>query len=419
MSGPSAPDDRTGPSPAPWPLTLLDVPALRRAGTAPVPFNQFVLKLHSRCNLACDYCYIYESADHTWRDRPVQLSARTGQRAVARIAEHVRTHRLTAIRVELHGGEPLLRGAGPLVALADQLRAALPPWCTARITVQTNGTLLTERGLARLAEAGIRVGLSLDGGTAELNRHRIDHAGRPSWPAAARAARLLQRHPESYAGVLTTIDVESPPEAVLTSLLALRPPSLALLLPHANWSARPPGAPGRYGDWLAEVFDLWWGAELPGPPIRLFREIVGLLLGRPSTTEAVGLSPVAAVIVDTDGSIEQVDALRSAYHGAAGTGLDVFRHSFDAALEHPGVAARQLGLAGLSAQCRQCSLVRVCGGGNYTHRYRRGEGFLNPSVYCADLERLIRHVAQSLEKALQEGPAGPVPHPKTPLERYF
>lgn len=41
---------------APWPHRLLDVPALRAAGTAPVPFHQFVLKLNSRCNLLCHYC---------------------------------------------------------------------------------------------------------------------------------------------------------------------------------------------------------------------------------------------------------------------------------------------------------------------------------------------------------------------------
>jgi uncharacterized protein len=35
---------------------------------------------------------------------------------------------------------------------------------------------------------------------------------------------------------------------------------------------------------------------------------------------------------------------------------------------------------------------RVCGAGHYAHRYRPGTGFRNPSVYCADLRRLIGHV---------------------------
>ena len=99
-----------------------------------------------------------------------------------------------------------------------------------------------------------------------------------------------------------------------------------------------------------------------------------------------------------------IDALRNKTILAAG--LDVFRHSFDEALRHPGVAARQAGAAALAAQCRACPLLRVCGGGHYAHRYRAGHGFRNPSVYCADLQRLIRHVAARLAGT---APAGPAP----------
>lgn len=387
-------------SPAPWPLTLLDVRALRRDGVPRVPFRQFVLKLHSRCNLACTYCYLYEGPDQTWRERPAQLSERISQRIVARIVEHVSAHRLDAIRIDLHGGEPLLRGPGPLVDLTRSIRDSLPSFCIAQVAVQTNGTLLSERGLARLADEDIMIGLSLDGGAAQLNRRRVDHANRGAWPAAARAARLLAGRPESFAGILTTVDPDSDPAEVYHSLLAFNPPTLDLLLPHATWSDPPVREPGRYGEWLTQVFDLWWDAHSSAPMIRFFHEIVGLLLGRPSTTEAVGLSPVAAVVVDTDGSIEQVDALRSAYHGAASTGLDVVNDPFDAALDHPGIVARQLGVRALPEQCGACSVMQVCGGGNYVHRYRIGHGFLNPSVYCRDLEHVIRHVAERLSETV-------------------
>jgi uncharacterized protein len=107
---------------------------------------------------------------------------------------------------------------------------------------------------------------------------------------------------------------------------------------------------------------------------------------------------MAAVVVETDGAIEQVDSLRSAYAGAAETGLDVFRNSFDEALRHPGVVARQLGERALATECRECPVGRVCGGGNYVHRYAPGTGFRHPSVYCADLERLVRHIARRLER---------------------
>src|SRR5215467_6205972 len=73
-------------------------------------FRQFVLKVHSKCDLACDHCYIYEHADQSWRGRPVELSAETAALIARRIAEHATEHRLSEVRVVLHGGEPLLLG---------------------------------------------------------------------------------------------------------------------------------------------------------------------------------------------------------------------------------------------------------------------------------------------------------------------
>lgn len=335
-------------------------PGRRTGPEGPIPFRQFIVKMHGRCNLACTYCYLYEGPDGSWRDRPAAASAAVLDRTATRIAEHAERHALRDLALVLHGGEPLLAGAGPLAEVTGRVRELVPRGCQVHATVQTNATLLTEERLAVLADAGIRVGISLDGGTAAHNRRRVDHAGRPSWPAAARGARLVaERFPESYAGLLTVVDPTLDPVETYESLLGLRPPALDLLLPHGNWTAPPPGRTGvRYGDWLCAVFDRWWAAGRREVRVRLFEECVALLLGLPAATEALGLAPFDAVVVETDGSIEQVDSLKSAYPGAARTGLDVFRHTFDDALRHPGVAARQAGTASLAGSAGP---ARCCG----------------------------------------------------------
>ncbi|WP_327698314.1 FxsB family cyclophane-forming radical SAM/SPASM peptide maturase [Streptomyces sp. NBC_00459] len=397
-------------APPPWPAQGLDVEAVRRTtGARPIPFQQFVLKVHSRCNLACTYCYVYEGPDQSWRERPRAVPADVVDAAARRIAEHAAAHQLRDVHVNLHGGEPLLSGPGPLVRYVAAVRRAVAEQAgedayQVHVTTQTNATLLTDAVVTELADAGIKIGVSLDGGLARHNSRRVDHRGRPAWPAATRGLRILQRYPDTYAGILCTIDPATDPVEVYSSLLEFTPPSLDLLLPHANWSAPPPGAgtngPEPYGRWLAAVFDQWFDADRVLTTIRLFTEIIGLLMGVSSRTEAVGTSPVVAVVVDTDGAIEQVDSLKTTYAGAPVTGFDVFRHAFDLVLDHPGIAARQLGLAALSAKCQECALVQVCGGGNYAHRFRADTGFLNPSVYCRDLEHLIRHIAGRLSSAV-------------------
>jgi uncharacterized protein len=140
------------------------------------------------------------------------------------------------------------------------------------------------------------------------------------------------------------------------------------------------------------MFDRWYDAPEPETEIRFFQEVLALLLGGRSEVETVGLTPSTVLVVETDGAIEQVDALKSAFEGAASTGLHVANNPFDQAFEHPGVVARQIGRRALCAQCQACSVRDVCGGGFYPHRYRPGSGFLNPSVYCADLLHFISHV---------------------------
>jgi uncharacterized protein len=374
------------------------------------PFTDFIVKVHSRCDLACDYCYMYPPADHSWRARPPVMPPHVVDRLAERIAEHVRGGRAPRINLLLHGGEPLLAGPAVLRSVVESVRAAVDGEVVAGL--QTNGLRLTKAHLELFAELEVSVGLSLDGPAAVHDRHRVDRRGRGSHAAAVRALELIRAAdvPGLFAGLLCVVDVSCDPVDTLEALLAHRPPTLDLLLPHASWAAPParPAAPGphpgaEYGVWLAAAFDHWYGLRPPGPQVRLFQEILAALCGGPSASESVGLSPSGSVVIETDGGIEQVDALKTIYPGAAATGLDVFRHSFDDALAHPGIRARRIGAAALADACRACELGAVCGGGFYAHRYRPGTWFKNPSVYCADLFHLISHVRERIRGDL----AGP------------
>jgi len=379
-----------------WPGDLLDVARLRSDGWRPFPFRQFVVKIHSRCNLSCRYCYVYEMADQSWRYRPRVMPMRVVDATIARIAEHVRDHGLRAVRVVLHGGEPLLAGSAFITDMAAGIRAALPSGVDADLVVQTNGTLLDEAMLDTLLRHGVRVGISVDGDKAATDRYRVYPSGQGSYALVTRGIGLLRqdRYRAIYAGLLCTIGLENDPVQTYEALVGHAPPMIDLLLPHGTWSSPPPGrtpdgTATPYADWLLAVFFRWASASRRETSIRLFEGIIALLLGGPGGTETVGLAPADSIVIETDGAIGQSDVLAVAYDNAAATGLSVTRHPLDDALYHPATVARQIGLAGLSASCLACEVRDICGGGFYPHRYRAGEGFLNPSVYCADLLRLI------------------------------
>ena len=107
-----------------------------------VPFRQFVLKVCTRCDLACDHCYVYEHADQSWQIKPKVISDETVTAAAGRIASHARSHGLSEVRVILHGGEPLLAGKSRLARICAQLRELIEPACLLDLRIHTNGVLL-------------------------------------------------------------------------------------------------------------------------------------------------------------------------------------------------------------------------------------------------------------------------------------
>jgi uncharacterized protein len=126
--------------------------------------------------------------------------------------------------------------------------------------------------------------------------------------------------------------------------------------------------------------------------VRLFESIEGLSLhGGGSSSEVLGTVPTAAVAIETDGTVAWTESLNAVAEGAAGTGGTIFSHSFDALLDLDD--APEDGVGSLCRTCRECPLVQVCGGGLRAHRFGRGRGFANPSVYCKDISALIKHVA--------------------------
>jgi uncharacterized protein len=369
--------------------------------------RQVILKIHSRCNLACDYCYVYESADQSWQGRPRTMSRATIDLVAARIAEHVRVHRPPRLTVTLHGGEPVLAGADLITHAVTTIGGAVPPETRVDFTIQTNGLLLTSDLLELFDRLAVRVGISLDGDAEANDRHRRLRHGGGSYARVREALQLLRqdRFRQLYGGILCTVDIANDPLAVYRHLVSFAPPRIDFLLPHGNWTTPPPeknpdSDDTPYAEWLIPIFDEWY-AGAGATDVRLFSSIIALLVGGRSATEAVGIQRSSLLVIETDGSVEQTDSLKTTAAGMAVTGCDVAENSFDEALAHPAFTAQYSGLAGLAEACRRCEIVSVCGGGLYAHRYRAEDGFDNPTVYCADQFRLIQHIKQRVSPWLE------------------
>jgi uncharacterized protein len=363
------------------------------------PFHSFLWKVASRCNINCTYCYGYNLGDDTWKALPHFLSPRTARRAAERMREHLEAHGKKDAAIIFHGGEPMMLGTKRLAALVSEVRDVFAGTdLQIKIGMQSNLMLFNETMGELMSSEGISVGVSLDGPQHVNDVYRLDHKGRGTSKRIEAKLKLLlsPRFHHLFSGLLCVVNPETDPEEVLDHFLSFEPHSIDFLLPLNNHDSPPKGHEGGsqdtlYGDWMIRCFNHWI-ASGTRTRVRYFESIIRMLCGNSTSVESIGLLPVDIIVVETNGAIEAVDSLKSAFSGAAQLGFSVHSHSFDEVAAHYAVRIRQLGADGLCETCQRCKVVDVCGGGYYPHRYSKANGFSNPSVYCADLMKLIGHI---------------------------
>jgi len=370
-----------------------------------VPFNTFVVKVVSRCNLNCSYCYMYNLQDRTYRGQPAVMTDETTLALGRRIAEHSRRHGLGDVHVILHGGEPMLMGVERFRSWMSVLRRGVDSGVRAWFSMQSNGILVDAEWIEALAAEEVRIGISVDGPKAWHDRFRVDHAGRGSFDETIRGIRRLQRHvlgTQVFSSVMAVVNTDIPPEDLYEFWNFLDVNGFDLSLPHANHAHPPPRGAIPYGEWMVRFFDLWFDDNKPYRSVRYFENMLRMIFEYPMSTDNIGGKPVGVVVVETDGSIEPTDAFKCCEEGITKLGVNVLRDQFDSLYSYGMVSVLQHGVERLCSTCQECLVRDVCGGGYMPHRYREENGFDNPSVYCEDLFELICHIRRRVLRQLPE-----------------
>ena len=359
-----------------------------------------LLKVASRCNLDCSYCYVYHMGDDAWRNQPKRMSEAVQVATVRQIAELYASqkHRL---HVVLHGGEPLLIGPKQMYKLCSRLRSALPAPC--EVHVQTNGVLLTDELVDIFVQFDVGISISIDGPSDVHDRHRVDHRKRGSYNRVRNAiARLTAREDARplFSGVLAVVAPTSDPKSVYTSLKATGAPSIDFLVRDGNHACLPDGKASvsstEYGHWLIDLLDIYLTDPTP-PRVRLFDDMLRLIMGGKSNKEGVGTTDYGILVIDTDGSINKNDTLKVAQNSADrfhGSSWSILSDSLLDVIHSQAYSDYFHQQRPTAAKCLACSELHVCGGGMVAHRWSDDRAFDNPSIFCADQLMVISRMRE-------------------------
>lgn len=365
---------------------------------------QLILKVASRCNLNCTYCYVYNKGDTTWRRRPPLMSDTVFDAAIRCAEEHCRSVGDRSLSISFHGGEPTLVGVSRFRAWCAAARERLSG-IEVSLSIQTNGTLLGEEWIRAFRDHNVGVGVSVDGPPDVHDRHRVDHAGRGSHAAMARGLGLLRAAGVQH-GVLCVIPLGQDPLRVHRHLVDLGAPVVTYLWPDFTHDTigpvREEFGPTPCADFLIPVFDAW-AASPDEIQVRDLENISRVVLGGRSRIETIGNPAPHYFFVEADGSIEGLDALRVCENGISDTHLDVLTSDFAAVRRAGGLHALSVfeGMP-LPQACHGCPEALTCAGGHLPHRFSAVRRFDNPSVWCADLLKVFAHVRARLDVTVEE-----------------
>lgn len=370
--------------------------------TAP---SSVIIKLTARCNLKCDYCYVFEHADRSFLHKPAVMPWAIFKTLIDELRSSAQAYGWKQLRLTLHGGEPLLAGKAYIDEALSYARAQLGFLDRLGFVLQTNGALLDPEWIALCVKHDVCVGVSLDGPPSANDLHRVDHRGRSTHAATERGVQLCraaqQQQGLNFGGVLAVIDPQISGKDVFAYFVdELSVTEMDFLLPDAthddcgDYHLYPPLS---YAQYLIEVFDAWWKRRNPTLYVRFLNSIMDALLGGETATHTIGGGASHLLVVETDGSLEPLDVLRIIQDGYTRQDMFIGRTPLAEFFQSPLI--QHLREAGNTRPipCQRCRYQSACGGGYLPNRYSRHGGFHHPSLYCPDLKAIIEHVWQHVQ----------------------
>lgn len=358
------------------------------------PFTCILVKLASRCNLSCPYCYWFRDKDVL--SKPARLTAEAEAALISKLREYIVANKLTRFSVLFHGGEPTLFGKTRFAKLCHKLRTEIHPLLKAlSLSITTNG-LDVDRDWALLFQHfDVKVTISIDGPKHIHDKLRVLHNGSGSFDKTMHALDTL-RSLGIPVGILCVVDPESNPCSIIDFFVEKNLRYFDLLIPDENHeSVNIP----QIASYYMRAFTHWWNNHAANQvEIRFFMNAIRGLLGRASTTEAIGYGPVSLLTINTDGALEPLDVLRIKGDSSNDTLLNIQTHEFDSIRTNSiWIEANQSSLQ-LASECRVCPYLVACGGGYLPHRWSQKNRYNNPSVYCNDLKDIFDHIQDVISK---------------------
>jgi len=280
----------------------------------PFPSFHVMIKPHGAiCNLQCKYCYylekrqLYSGQECRMTEETLEIFTRQFIRA--------QDPRCNEIVFGWQGGEPLMMGLAFFKKAIEFQKHYAKVGLKITNTIQTNGTLITEKWAQFFHDQNFLVGISVDGPENFHNQNRVNKGKQGSHANVIKGIKLLQDAKVEF-NILCTVNranIDYPLDVYRFFRDELKTQFIQFI-PIINWTSStheqitPESITGaQFGHFLNEIFDEWIYRDVGKVFVQMFDMTLTGWMGQPPTLCTMALVCGNAVVVEFNGDVYSCD----------------------------------------------------------------------------------------------------------------
>lgn len=341
------------------------------------------------CNLACDYCYYKECA----KNKAPKIK-RIAHDLLEKVIKEYMSISKGAVSFAWQGGEPLLAGIEFFEEVVYLQAKYAPPNTVICNAIQTNATLINTRWASLFKRYNFLVGVSLDGPKDIHDERRKTIAGKGSFNQVIDGIQHLRDANVDF-NILTVIHQGNVDKAKeLMNFYDLQEFRHIQFLPCMEFQARDTNKPAKYlispkqyGDFLCDIFDIWYSDGRPITSIRFFDNVLNVYLNRePESCIQCSCCP-KVLILEQNGDVYPCDFFMSDDYKIGNAGHDNFEEIF----LNPKYKNFLIKKQQLPKKCINCEYLKYCFGGCPRNRVE------NVDYFCESYQLFFSYAHKRLE----------------------
>ncbi|MWP48431.1 MULTISPECIES: radical SAM protein [unclassified Gilliamella] len=360
-----------------------------------VDILEVILKITECCNIACRYCYFFRGGNIDFDERPNVIKKDTIHALASFLKEAILANEIKLLRLDFHGGEPLMMGKKRFVEMVELFDTELSQLVDLEYVLQSNGTLIDDEWVEIFSKYNVAASVSLDGDQAIHDANRIDKKGRGTYVRATEGLKKLicaaRSNKVVFPGIISVINDSSDTKITFKHFLDdLESPFISFVELDLTIDELNQETVEKISNNLLAVYNEWERINTPtivhDISVRNFNDILKQLVLSGTEADKKEKRKYVSLTIRSDGSLNPDDILRNIYPYLFTNEYNIKNNTLSDYLSDEKLKDLYRKLFTLPEKCNECGVKKICrngwGFGSIPHRYSKENDMNNVNALC-------------------------------------